>query len=362
MLFKIDPILAGICLFAMCIQTQAQKTQFLMDKPGTFICENKLNKCTGMDVTTLTTRLTTISEWVRQSDPIVKNSVGNEVRVTFSGNLCDKSLKYEDYGIHCQIYFAFHHFWLEDGVSYTATGNTAHGTGFQINNPIHLISTPFIESGFQSGDPIQLKQALQSALENLGKYYAVAPVLREIAPGVRHYAGTGSHAEVILVFNPDRPDIWIPVTVKEIMEAKLAYYKVKQEIDSINYEKTLAQWAKLNFKPDRAMRPNQYDLMKNEFGNIAAADLNRAAYSSSQSGISTINVRGEGRPVMKFNPLCWDRTLPVTSVQFISIEYWPATTAELEGFKQRNDGLTDYVGLFYNMLPVEKMGALVQNK
>jgi len=340
----------------------AQPSQFQADKPGKYVLQNKLNKCTGIDVTTLTTSLTTISEWIRQNDPILNMPVGNDARVTFSGNLCDKRLKEEDYGIQCQIYFAFHDFYLENGVSCTATGNTAHGTGFLINSPIRLISSQFTETGFQTGDPAQLKQSLGKALENLGKYYAVAPVIKEIAPGVTHYAGTASHAENILVFNPSRPNFWIPVTVKEIMEAKLAYYHVKQEIDSINYEKTLAEWAKLNFKPDKEMRPDLYKRMKKELENFTDEELNRPAYSNSQSGISTINARGEGRPVMKFNPLCWDRTLPATSVQFISIEYWPATTAELEGFKQRNDGLADYVGLFFNHLPLEKLGALIQGK
>jgi hypothetical protein len=63
---------------------------------------------------------------------------------------------------------------------------------------------------------------------------------------------------------------------------------------------------------------------------------------------------------MRFNPVCWNRSLPATAVQFISMEYRPAATSELEGFKQRNNGLADYVGIFNNNLPVEKMGILIQ--
>jgi len=78
-----------------------------------------------------------------------------------------------------------------------------------------------------------------------------------------------------------------------------------------------------------------------------------------QSGISTINTREEGNAVMKFNPACWDRTLPATPVQFIFLEYRPATKAELEEFKKSNQALTDYVGLFWNAWPVEKMVELI---
>lgn len=295
--FIIWLILSGLTLSASF--SFAQPMQFQPDKPGKFVLQNKLNKCPGLDVAALTLNLTAVAEWVRQNDPVLNHPVGNDSRVTFSGNLCDKHLNEDDFGIQCQIYFAFHDFYLENGVSHTATGNTAHGTGFLINNPTNLISSQFTETGFQTGDPPLLKQPLEKVLENLRQYYTSAPVEKEFAPGVRLYAG--GH---LLVFNPDRPDIWIPVMVKEIMEAKLAYYKVKQEIDSNKYEKALVEWAKLNFKPEQVNSPNAYDMIKKEFENFTHDELNLPAFSDSQSGISIINSRGEGMPVVRFNPEC----------------------------------------------------------
>jgi hypothetical protein len=49
----------------------------------------------------------------------------------------------------------------------------------------------------------------------------------------------------LLVFNPDRPDILIPATVKERMEAMLDYHRIKREIDRINQEKVLAAWFRM---------------------------------------------------------------------------------------------------------------------
>lgn len=354
-------ILVGT-IFTLCT-LHAQSTQFQPNKPGKFILQNKLNKCPGIDVIAITNKLTAITGWVRQNNTVVNSPTGFDALISLSGNFCDKRTKNDDFGIQSSIYFSFHHFWIENGVPGRATGNTAHGTEIIINNPLRYISTQFTESEFKTDDPPQLKQSLEKALENLQKYYTTAPVLKEIAPGVRVYApGPGWFKGSLLVFNPNRPNIWISVTVREIMEAKLAYCRVKQEIDSINYEKTLAAWAKLNFKPDQVMRPNLYDVIKKEFENFTTEELIRPAYSSSQSGISTINVRGEGRQVVKFNPACWDRSLPVTAVQFMSLEYRPATEMELEEFKKSNQGLIDYVGLFYNSLPVEKMGVLIQRK
>lgn len=70
-----------------------------------------------------------------------------------------------------------------------------------------------------------------------------------------------------------------------------------------------------------------------------------AFLGSKDESISGIRADGEGSPVMKFNPDCWDRNLPPTAIQFISLEYRPASEEELRQFIKRNDGLTDYVSL-----------------
>lgn len=77
------------------------------------------------------------------------------------------------------------------------------------------------------------------------------------------------------MLNPNRPDIWIPATVKEIMEAMLDYHRIKREIDRINQEKTLVAWAAKNFKPDpsRVMTATAYDEIKKEYEKFTADDL-----------------------------------------------------------------------------------------
>jgi hypothetical protein len=348
-------LISFFLLSSLC--STAQNTKFLPDKPGKFILQNKLDKCPGTDFNIFAKNLTAIIEWIHQNNQVFNPPVGYDASVSFSGNSCDKIADKRDFGIQCRINFSFHYFYLEKGVSHTATDWAAHDTEININNPISQISHQYDEAGFQSDDPPQLKQPLEKALENLQQYYNSAPVQKEIAPGVRLYAG--GH---LLVFNPDRPDIWIPVTVKEIMEAKLAYYKVKQEIDSIKYEKALVEWAKMNFKPDKVNGQNIYQLIKKEFENFAADELKLPAFSDSQSGISTINAHGEGLPVVRFNPNCWNRSLSSSAVQFLSMEYKPRTKEEMNDFKQDNGGLIDYVGLFNNNIPVEKLSELIQKK
>ena len=365
-LFRVSFLL--ICCVSTQIILRAQDTQYQPDKPGKFIFDNQLNKCAGVDVTTLKSNFSAIVEWVRLNDSVLGYPTGFNAMVGLSAYCFDEKSKMEDYGIRGSIGISFHHFYTENGVSHTATGWSAHGTEIIINNPVYYISTQFDEAEFKTDDPPHLKQPLEKARENLRKYYTTAPVIKEIAPGVRLYAsdaGTWFKGS-LLIFNPERPEIWIPVTVKEMMETKLAYYKVKHEIDSINYEKMVAGWAKMNFNPDpdHTMRPMLYYVIKKEFESFTAEELSLPAFSgaSEESGISTINVCGEGRAVVKFNPACWDRSLPATAVQYMSWQYRPETELELEKFKPRNGGLTDFVGLFFNSLPVEKTGELIQKK
>ncbi|HSM47481.1 MAG TPA: hypothetical protein VK872_06660 [Draconibacterium sp.] len=108
-------------------------------------------------------------------------------------------------------------------------------------------------------------------------------------------------------YQPDKPGKFI--FDNRLDKCKMTCYKVKHEIDSINYEKMVAGWAKMNFNPD-----------------------------------------------------CLYRSMPVTAEQYLSWQYRPETQEELEKFKPRNNGLTDFVGLFFNSLPVEKMEVLIDKK
>jgi hypothetical protein len=341
----------------MAIFSQKQ-WEFLTDKPGKWVLTNSVNKCPGPNTAAFESNLSFVAEWIHQNNIIVNPIKGFNAAVDLLGNLCDQKASMEDYGVQGSVFISFRYFYIKDGKMETASGWLAHGTEIFVNNPIRLIGTQFDEAGFNTGDPAHLKQPLEKALANFKKYYYVAPIKKEIEKGVRLYSNGA-----VVVFNPNQPEIWIPVTIKEVMEAKLAYYKIKNEIDSIKYEKMLASWAKLNFKPDNAVRLNLYKIMKAEYDKFSPQELNQPAYYNSGEEVSRIGTYKEGKlMVARFNAACWDKSLPPTAVHFLSMEYKPAPSLELEGFKRRNGGITDYIGLFYNNLPLEKMNMLIHKK
>jgi hypothetical protein len=147
------------------------------------------------------------------------------------------------------------------------------------------------------------------------------------------------------------------------MEAMLNYYKIQKEIDIINKKVLNQKLADLGVKIDENLKiPAVYDMILQEYESFSDAEIQKQAFSSPVYGISGINTKGDGNQVVRFNPECWDRNLPVTSVQFVSTELGFRKTENLEEFLKDNHGLTDYESLFYMNLPVEKMGELIQTK
>lgn len=285
--------------------------------------------------------------------------VGFDAKVVFTQPCREvvNNSAYRGYGYQGIFFIHFQLFFINiDTGKEDIWENYCPNIGIDINNPIRDISNHYDETGFQTGDPPQFKQPLERALENLKLYYNVSPIEKEVAPGIRIY--TNGH---ILVFNPDRPEYWIPVTVKEVMEAKLAYYKVKKEIDEIHNSKALKEWAKLGFVPENSMRVSAYDIIKTEYDGFTADELNNLAYyKGGDESVSGISARDEGWLVMRFNPECWDRTLPPSAVQFVSMAYKPRSKYELDDFYKSNYASYDYLGLFVNAMPVVKMGELIK--
>ncbi len=340
----------------------AQIDHYLPDKPGEWKPVNRFgnDNCIVLaEKSAYLANMIAVAEWMHRNNEVVAKPVGFDAKVGFN-QPCSPVVNnsaYRGYGYQGEFFIHFQLFFMNiDTRKEDVWENYCPNIGIGINNPIRDISNRYDETGFQTGDPPQFKQPLEGALDNLRRYYNVSPVEKEVAPGVRIYANGQ-----ILVFNPDRPEFWIPVTVKEVMEAKMAYYKVKKEIDEINNSKALQEWAKLGFVPENSVRVSVYEMIKKEYDSFTPEELNsQAYYNSGDESISGISPSDEGWPVMRFNPDCWDRTLPPSAIQFVSMEYKPRSNYELDDFHKNNNDAYDYVGLFVNAMPVEKMGELIK--
>jgi len=120
--------------------------------------------------------------------------------------------------------------------------------------------------------------------------FTVSEKKETIAPGIDVYDG-----ECFVVYNPDRPEYWLPVTVKEAFE--VAYEWNKKNSDEI-------QWGMMK------------NMLDEERAAFSPDDWNKQATRSGiLSGVGT----SEGFPkIMKVNPAYWDKTKPKSDIQFIT--------------------------------------------
>jgi len=160
--------------------------------------------------------------------------------------------------------------------------------------------------------------------------FAVFPIVKEIAPGIRLY-GDGN----LIVFNPNRPEFWIPLTVREVVNAKLAAYA----------------------REDKPL----YDFIKPLVDIMTEEELNSPAYYGSEDAILNVNGKKEDLQIMRFNKDYWDQSLPKSAIQFIRMWYRPANEFDMEEFLQ-NNGHPPYGQLLMNELPLKELGSLIQKK
>jgi hypothetical protein len=341
-----------IVMLSITVSISAQLYKYFPDKPGKFIVADNLNNCPGVDIPSLKKNLTYIVEWFHQNDALLNSPKGFNANISMFGNPSspDDNPDGLGYGIMCSFNISFRYFYAEKDVFHTATGWSAHDFDININQPLNnIVVKQFGDRDFESDDDPRFKQSMHSAYLHLQQFFSAFQIDRQIGPGIKLYKG--GH---LVIADPNQVEIYIPVTVREIMVALLDYYKIMKEMDSIKFKE---------LKVDSAnMQMYVYDMMAKEYANFTPDELNKRAFVNAGDGISGINCNGIGNQVIKFNPDCWDRKLPETAIQFISMNYKPGTKTEMDDFSRDNNQLTDYVRLFMNSLPLQKMGELMRNK
>ena len=121
-------------------------------------------------------------------------------------------------------------------------------------------------------------------------FFAVAEKKETIAPGIDVYDG-----ECFVLYNPDRPDYWLPVTVKEAFE--VAYEWNKKNSDEI-------QWSMMK------------KMLDEERAAFSADDWNKHATMSGM--LSRVGTRDGFPKIMKPNPAYWDKSKPKSDIQIIT--------------------------------------------
>lgn len=324
-------LLTGIVVCMISFSVEAQKS-YQPEKPGKWSILNRVDACEGnVDKAAFTKNLTAIGEWFHQNHPALKTIKGFDLQLELENSCYSEShLRPCDYSVQGAVFFSFQLFSIENGKEqkwvveppqWKIRVNSAwsgHGTNFGGLDGYRV----------QVDDP-NLEPALDRAVAKISEFFCVFELEKEIAPGVRLYKDGN-----LVVFNPDRPEYWIPVTVKDVMDAKMNYWKIKQGDKMV------------------------YDFYVSEYRKFTPEELNSLAYEGSADAIIDVNSKKEGLQIMRFNPEYWDRSLPKPRVQFMSMNYPQMSQAETEEYFKNN--LHPHYGqLMMNSIKMNELASLI---
>ncbi|MGE5421109.1 MAG: hypothetical protein ACM3UT_13045 [Chloroflexota bacterium] len=260
----------------------AQELPLVTDKPGTFEILSRtdytMSEC-GFSKAEIESNLKRIKDLVAtmRLNPVLSDIKGFNGRARIhTVSMC----KYkEQYGLPVRIAFEFCSFFRNRAGEVKFNTIEPPNVSFYINT--------IVPWGYDFNAP---KKDVVSG------FFTVPLDKKTLAPGIDLYDG-----EIFIIYDPSRPDYWVPVTVDEAFAC--AYEELKKESDELS--------AKM-----------QKEFIDKEYAEIPVTDRNKPAYFG--GGIARVtNKPGFGGQdnlfprIMKVNPDYWNKDLPKSAIQII---------------------------------------------
>jgi len=319
------------------ILSAQNSSDFLPEKPGKW---SYLNNITSTEAEYLTYKKTiaSLAEWFHQNVPMLTAPKGYDMLVTTYGQ-SDKYYRMDkcNYGLRDEMHFSFQLFYSNGGKrtieppAYSFNVNNTE-TGHSSSRKVALFD--------ETKDDPALEKAMNAAAVKINGIFPVFEFVKQIAQGIDLYReAENAHPHHIIIYDPEKPSYWLPVTVNELAALYIEYYSLfkKVEIDRLLFEE-----------------------LKKEIANIPPEELNAQAFTGHESNVVfRINGRKEGLPLMRFNPGYWDRTRPTSDIQFMTFYYPQMDAAQQEEF-YKNNGHPFYSQLLVEQFVWSKIAGLVK--
>lgn len=250
----------------------AQELPLILDKPGTFKILSRTdytNPECGFTKTEITANLEKITELVAivRKNPVINELKGFEGRARlYNSYACQQD---GFYGVPVRICFEF--------AGWFKNRDGKEGCGL-IEPPEWSLYINTIQPSWASG------------FSHKTDFFAVPDKKETIAPGIDVYDG-----ECFILYNPERPDYWLTVTVKEAFDAV---------------------FAQNNKNSDEIQRNFMMKYLNEEWAAIPEADRNKPATLSGM--ISMIGTLPGYPLIVKVNPDYWDKSKPKSNIQIIT--------------------------------------------
>lgn len=339
---RLITITISLLLFQNTFVNAQMSAKYLPENSGKWSYSSNI-KSPGAEVIAFNKNLLVLAEWFHQNLPMCSNPKGYDLDAWAYPIFNDRyKLNKCNYAMRSEVIFNFQLFLSSGG---KRTIEPPH-FGFYVNNTEegHGTNPNYKYFSQEEYDPGQVRnftpldeKAINEAVIKMNGVFSVYPFVKELAPGVNFYdCGMGGYGAVV-VFNPERPDFWIPVTLRELADMYLEFYTSQK---------------------DEFLLPQ----LKKEIAELSEEELNAPAfYGHDEHFVLKANGKNQDLQLMRYNPDYWDKTLPPSAIQFMSFSYKQSSAKDTnEHFW--NNGYPIYSEILLSELDWRKLAGMVQRK
>jgi hypothetical protein len=190
-----------------------------------------------------------------------------------------------DYPIPCRIKFLFETWFENKGKTYKHINEppqwflTINKTNYYVSNGTFNVST---WDSYNPNNPLYSQQKAEKATLALRELFWSPGKKENIAYGIDKYN------DQYIIYNPERPPYWLPVTIREVFKLYRNYYQIA---------------------PDTVMAKAMLNTLQSEYEGFTEAELDGYAYAKGGESIFGIGTANEMlKPVMRANPDYWNRS------------------------------------------------------
>lgn len=291
-------IALAVCLFGMLHFLWAQDSKLLTEKKGEFkivdwgVYTHYNCGFTKTETSFNFKKLNNIMEAVRKN-PVMDALKGFDLMPTYFAQNCDEKF---GYGIPSSVHFEFHTWswykktgkegrWDIEPPHWDIVVNDIRPFG---NGQSYAVNRPYKDDCKKGFDFEKWK----TATLNMREVFHTPGKKETLMPGIDIYGG-----DKIVIYNPGRPDYWLPVTVKEMYTIYFDYYRNE---------------------PDQIVSNMTMKMLETEYAAFSDAEKNSPAYFGGVASISQVNPKKTDQQMVRANPLYWNKQLAKGAVQFMS--------------------------------------------
>ncbi len=342
---KISGSILLFCILLCVLNISAQDNILLKEKPGTFKIETTALNGLGPDQYNKTCGYTKAESDAAMKNlislidifrryPVLKDIKGFDGIGDLGYGRCNT--KY-GYGLPSTVCFYFQTWSLRKGKEIKFTSEPPQWR-FEVNMTEKFCSNGFNVSDYSNTynptNPAFNEVAVNKSTVALRELFFLPGVKEEVCPGIDRYGDN------LIIFNPDRPEYWNQVTIREAFRLLMEYYKLL---------------------PDKIQVETMIPMLESEFSNFLEMEKEGFAYFGNPESLSQIGSAKNETPVMRPNPDYWDRKFPRSAIQFMWLEIpkKEEVKRKLEGNLKAEDGYY-YVYRLLDELEIDSLLPAIQ--